>query len=65
MLYERSGVGDYWIVDPDVPHLTALRLEGERYREIAVVEGDDVHRATTPFAVDVTPADLVALSSGR
>lgn len=60
MLYERTGVADYWIVDPKVPRLMALRLDGDTYREIAIIEGSEVHHATTPFAVQIRPADLVA-----
>lgn len=62
MLYERSGVGDYWIVDPQVPCLTALRLEDGTYREVAVVDGDDEYQASTPFPVQIRPSDLIARS---
>ncbi|MBW3603562.1 MAG: Uma2 family endonuclease [Actinobacteria bacterium] len=62
MLYERSGVGDYWIVDPAVPRLTALRLEEDTYREVDTVDGHHEHRATTPFTVRIRPSDLVATS---
>jgi Uma2 family endonuclease len=60
MLYERSGVTDYWIVDPQVPRLTALRLDDGAYREAAVVDGAAELEATTPFPVRVRPADLIA-----
>jgi Uma2 family endonuclease len=60
MLYERSGVTDYWIVDPQVPRLTALRLDDGTYREVAVVDGDAQLEATSPFPVRVRPADLIA-----
>lgn len=60
MLYERSGVSDYWIVDPAVPRLTALRLEGDTYGEVAVVEAGGAHDAVTPFPVRIRPTDLIA-----
>lgn len=59
MLYERSGVGDYWIVDPDVPRLTALRLDGGAYREVATVDGDEQYDADAPLDVRIRPNDLV------
>lgn len=63
MLYERSGVSDYWIVDPQVPSLTALHLEADGYREVAVVDGDGQYGATTPFPVRIRPADLISTAT--
>ena len=55
-LYERLGVPAYWIVDPAVPSLMALRLTGGRY----VVEGETTgtFRTDWPFALEVPVADL-------
>jgi Uma2 family endonuclease len=61
LLYARAGVEDYWIVDPAVPSLTALRLDGQDYSEVGNVAGDETHHAGTPFGVEVTPAELVAV----
>lgn len=58
-VYANGRAGEYWIVDPDVPSLTVLRLAGDGYDEVAVVAGDDAYETTEPFAVRVVPADIV------
>lgn len=51
----------YWIVDTDEPSILALELEPDTgYTDVASVAGDAVFRAATPFAVEFTPAALVA-----
>jgi Uma2 family endonuclease len=62
--YAAGGIPLYWIVDPEVPSLIALRLEGREYAELARVSGDEAHRATEPFAVVVVPAQLHRPPSG-
>jgi Uma2 family endonuclease len=65
-VYERFGIESYWIVVPDrdKPELIAFGLRDGRYEQAAAA-GDDVFRAERPFAVEVTPARLVArLPSG-
>ncbi|MHB8262145.1 MAG: Uma2 family endonuclease [Acidimicrobiales bacterium] len=57
--YERAKAGAYWIVDPDIPSLTVLRLEGDRYVEEAVVAGDESHDADWPYRLSITPSDLL------
>lgn len=57
--YERFGVPAYWIVDPVVPAVTALWLEGDCYRVAAEVLGDEVFRADWPFPVTFTPSALL------
>jgi Uma2 family endonuclease len=56
--YATAGIGHYWIIDPDVPSLTALVLRGDTYAEVAVVEGDAAFTATDPFPVTIVPAEL-------
>ena len=58
-VYEEFGVRHYWIVDPEMPSLVALDLQGSHYREVASVEGTDTWHATRPFDVDVTPVCLL------
>jgi Uma2 family endonuclease len=42
--YERFGVQEYWIVDPDRNTITVYRLEGERFQKAAVLSTEDVLR---------------------
>jgi Uma2 family endonuclease len=37
--YERAGVPAYWVVDPDVPELTVLRMSEGEYVEAATITG--------------------------
>ncbi len=57
--YEQAGVPAYWIVDPDVPSLTVLRLEVGSYVEAARVEKNVSHDTGWPYRVTITPLDLV------
>lgn len=61
-VYERMGVPSYWIVEPDRdrPALTAFDLKGRSYYEVSTVTGSDSWRATRPFPVEISPADLTA-----
>jgi Uma2 family endonuclease len=61
VVYARHGVPSYWLVDPEMPSVTAFELgaDGE-YAEVAHVSGPDGWQATRPFPVTVVPVDLVA-----
>lgn len=44
--YAKAGIEHYWIVDPEAPSgewFLAYRLDGEEYRPIAAVAGEQVH----------------------
>jgi len=60
--YARLGAVSFWLVDPvpDKPSLTVFELDSGAYREIAHVAGEESWTATRPFAVRVSPADLVS-----
>ena len=58
-VYAEHGVASYWIVDPSVPSLLALKLVNEAYRVVADVRGEDTATLERPFPVSVTPARLV------
>jgi len=48
-LYEREGVSEYWVVDPDLDAIRVYAREGERFgraRELSVEAGDVL---TTPL----------------
>jgi len=58
LAYEAAGVPEYWLVDPDEPSLTVLRLVDGRYQEVARVAGDEPYVATHPFPVTIVPGRL-------
>ncbi|MGH9068854.1 MAG: Uma2 family endonuclease [Acidimicrobiales bacterium] len=58
-IYAEGGAAWYWIVDPDEPSLTVLRLVGEGYQEEARVAGSDVYQADQPLSVRIAPAELL------
>lgn len=58
-VYEKEGVPSYWLVDPDVPALTALELNDGTYTRVSHIEGDASWTAQRPFPVTVSPATLL------
>lgn len=58
LAFEAAGVQVYWLVDPDEPSLTVLRLGDGGYVEEATVRGDERYVATEPFPVTVVPSEL-------
>ena len=58
LAFQAAGVPVYWIVDPDRPSLTVLRLVAGEYEEEATVQGDERFEATEPFPVAGVPSEL-------
>jgi Uma2 family endonuclease len=59
--YARHRVPSFWLVDPDVPALTAFELDAEgEYVEVGQATGSGRFAATRPFPVTVVPVELVA-----
>jgi Uma2 family endonuclease len=58
-VYEESGVGSYWLLDPEREVLTVFELVDGRYIERAAVKGNESFEAEVPFPVRVVPAQLV------
>jgi len=50
-LYERSGVREYWIIDPDSQSFSFYQLEKQRYREIPV-DGEYESIVLSPFRIE-------------
>jgi len=48
-LYERFGVDEYWLVDPDTQTVVVLRLENGIYREAARLTAAGGDALTTPL----------------
>lgn len=60
-VYAESGVAAYWLVDPAVPSVRALRLVDGAYVDAGLAEGDQVLVLDEPFPVRVVPRDLLDL----
>lgn len=58
-LYAEAGVPVYWVFDPDVPQLTVLRLDGDKYVEQAVVSGSAAYEADLPYPVRIVPDEII------
>lgn len=57
--FEEAGVAHYWVVDPERPSVTAWRLEDGAWTEVGSAAGEDELRLAEPFAVRVSPAELI------
>ena len=42
VVYERAGVSEYWVVDPEERSIEVLSLDGGRYRSAGYVTSDQV-----------------------
>jgi Uma2 family endonuclease len=58
-IYARAGAFTYWLVDPERPGLTVLRLAGADYEEETTVVGSTAYATEDPVSVRVRPADLL------
>ncbi|HEU5432296.1 MAG TPA: Uma2 family endonuclease [Thermomicrobiales bacterium] len=50
-LYARSGVREYWLVDPEARTIVMLTLRGGRYEEISADAAGALHSALLPGLV--------------
>ena len=57
-IYEEAGISSYWILDPEVPSLTAWELREGRYVSVAAIAGDESWAATAPYDVTLVPSAL-------
>lgn len=48
-LYERFGVSEYWVIDPDLDAIKVYRRIGERYERTAKLSLEDDDVLTTPL----------------
>lgn len=56
---QDAGVPSYWLVDPDELVVTILELAEGEYRQVALVGRDERVEILKPFAVTITPRELV------
>jgi Uma2 family endonuclease len=57
--YERFGVTEYWIVDPNVSKFTFLRLAGGAYRSVAAKGRKFTSLAVPGFTLDIAAVKRV------
>ena len=57
--FERAGTQSYWVVDPDLPSITAWELANGRYEQMAQAEGDQTFAVDLPFPISLRPVDLL------
>lgn len=58
-IYAAGGAAWYWMVDPDQPSLTVLRLSGDEYDDVAHVVGSEAYETDEPMALRVVPDELL------
>lgn len=56
-----AGCPSYWTIDPREPELTVWTLQDGGYAETARVAAQETWTASEPFAVTITPVDLLDL----
>jgi Uma2 family endonuclease len=56
---ERAGCQHYWVIDPDVPAITAWTLHDGVYREVASVSGNDPLTVSDPYPITLVPTAVV------
>jgi Uma2 family endonuclease len=57
--YEAAGCPSYWVVDPDIPSLSAWQLKDGRYGDADIAVGHEALALRCPFDVTVVPSALV------
>jgi Uma2 family endonuclease len=62
--YERAGVTEYWIIDPEPRTLTFLRLDGGRYAGLSPASDRFESLAVSGFTLDVARLRKVMESLG-
>ena len=62
VVYAEFGIPAYWIVVPDSdrPSIAAFGLTDGLYAEVGRAVGEQRFASTTPFPVEIVPAELVA-----
>ncbi|MBM9463556.1 Uma2 family endonuclease [Aeromicrobium sp. YIM 150415] len=56
---QRAGCAHYWVVDPDVPSVTAWTLIDGEYAEVARAAGAERFEVVEPLALSLVPSELI------
>lgn len=61
-LYERTEIGEYWIVDPEADSVKVYRREGERFGRPALLSAREGDRLASPLfpGLEIALDDLLA-----
>jgi Uma2 family endonuclease len=52
-LYERYGVAEYWVVDPELDEIKVYRLAGDRFERVALLAAEQGDVLTSPMFPDL------------
>ena len=55
-LYERTGVSEYWVIDPEIDAVRVYRREGEVFGRVVELLADAGDVLTTPLLPGLEPA---------
>jgi Uma2 family endonuclease len=55
-----AGCPHYWIVDPEIPELTCMKLRDGKYVTIIEARGDQLVAISEPFSLKLSPGRLVS-----
>ena len=53
-LYERYGVGEYWVVDPELDEIKVYRRAGDRFERVALLAAEQGDVLTSPMFPGLT-----------
>jgi Uma2 family endonuclease len=59
--YQRSQVGHYWIIDPELESLCVYRWTSEGYLLVATAQSDECIRAEPFEAIEISVRDLLSM----
>jgi len=57
--YERRGIPEYWLIDPEAQLITVLQLEGKQYSLVGEFSGSDRLRSALFPAISLTAEQLL------
>lgn len=57
--YEAAGCRSYWVIDPQVPSITAWELLDGSYALAGEAAGDQLLELSLPYEVKIVPAELL------
>lgn len=57
--YEAAGCPSYWVVDPEVPSISAWELRGGTYELVGEAKADESLEVAKPFPLVIVPARLI------